>query len=138
MLFVSLNSFACVEQNRSANDKFLAAVKMADFVYIGSVIRVYRLPSTYDPDADFNAFVFDIKERIAGNTLTHMEVEQQSICGISPENDKHYWPQDLGGEYVVAGTRRNGINYVNGLMPVATALPILYDITSISRANIKD
>ncbi|MDC2887770.1 hypothetical protein Q4575_00525 [Psychrosphaera sp. 1_MG-2023] len=138
MLLVCVNVFACEENDLSDNDKFINAVKTADFVYIGSVSRLYKSPITKTNLDGYNAIVFEVTEKIAGKTSNYMDVEIAPLCGISPAQDIDYWPQELGGEYVVSGIFIDDVYYVNAIMEIDKAMDILYEVTRIARANIKN
>lgn len=138
LLLISVNVIACENGVLSENDKFINAVKAADFVYIGTVNRLYKSPTTKSDLDSYNAYVFEVTEKVAGKTSNYMDVEIAPLCGISPEHNVDYWPQELGGEYLVSGVFIDDVYYVNAVMEIDKAMDILYEVTRIARANIKN
>jgi len=131
ILLLSFSSIACQDikiDELSDDKKFLLAVKNSDFVYFGTVIRLYQVPDTPASDKNFNGYVFQVDERIKGKTLTHMDMAQKPLCDDSDSWLTENWPTDLGQEFVVAVREKNENYELLSVYPVDKAMNILYDI----------
>lgn len=140
LLFTSVPALSCDINSMKDLDqqkKFIKVVEGADFAFIGKVIRLYRVPDTPASFDHFNGYVFEITETIAGTQYTHMEAEQMATCGVNTADDKSYWPQEFGEEFVVTGITKNDIHYIQAVIPVEESLDVLYDIAQIARHNEK-
>ncbi|TYK64167.1 hypothetical protein [Colwellia echini] len=131
LLLVNFKVVACGQdylKGYSDKNKFLVAVELADFVYIGEVARTYRLPNTHASQKNDNGYVFKVIELLKGETQAYMETEQSSHCGISGPFSENYWPNSAGQEFVVAGKSSNDNNYVFAVYPFNKAVYVMGEI----------
>lgn len=140
LTLIAMPSLACNPADYdglSKEMKFIKVVDNSDFAFIGKVLRLYRLPDTPPKIKDFNGYVFEITETIAGTQYTHMEAERSPTCGVNTEDDIDYWPQEIGKEYVITGVKKGDYYLIKAVLPVDESLDILYDVAETARRNAK-
>ncbi|MCM2680783.1 hypothetical protein [Echinimonas agarilytica] len=96
----------------SAEDKFVAATKTADYVFVGIVSRLYKLP--YGSEG-FQGAVIHVAEDLHGKAPVYVDAEFVTRCGISEVPDYQnylYWPSQLDEQRVFAAENRNGMIYI--------------------------
>jgi hypothetical protein len=131
LLCLSISVFACDDDSLAGYtdaQKFLTVVEHSDYIYVGEVVRLFRLPETLDDFPGFNAYVFKVEELIKGKALTFMEAEQGTWCGVNSPYSENYWPSDVGQKFVVAGTTQNGVNSILAVYPYAKATDVLIQV----------
>ena len=79
-MLVNFQVIACGQdylEGYSEKNKFLVAVQLADFVYIGEVVRTFRLPGTPPLYKNDNGYVFKVAELMKGESLAYMESDNR-------------------------------------------------------------
>jgi len=131
LLFFSTQVLACSDvklAGMTEEQKFLMAVKNSDFVYFGTVVRLYQVPDTPESDASYNAYVFQVDELIKGKTMTHMDMAQTSLCDDASSMLTSNWPTAFGQEYVAAVREVDGVYQLLSVYPMDKVTDILFDI----------
>lgn len=139
LVFVNLNAFACSQdylEGHSAQNKFLVTVNYADFVFIGEVIRTYRIIGTPDFFKNDNGYVFKVTELIKGESLPYMDAEQSWWCGVNGPNMKNYWPDEIGDEFVITGKTYRGEHRIIAVYPLEKAVFFMSEIVEMATKSL--
>lgn len=87
------------------------------------------LPDTPSSVEQYNGFVFQVQEILKGDVGNFMEVEKLPWCGVNTAEQKGYWPQEFGQEYVAAVKRYGDIDYLIAVYPLKEAKLDIYKMS---------
>ncbi|MBD1388202.1 hypothetical protein IC617_02055 [Neiella sp. HB171785] len=89
-------------------EAMMKAISLSDYVFVGSVTRLYRLPDHYE---GVKGAVINLQESFRGDVPVFVDASFTGYCGISPSDKKDpdgYWPAELNENYVFAGNMIDG------------------------------
>ncbi|MBW8191973.1 hypothetical protein K0504_13080 [Neiella marina] len=115
LLFIALvvsipHALACQTNGEPLARKasMMKAIGLSDYVFIGSVSRIYRLPDYYE---GVKGVVINLQEAFRGDVPVYVDASLTGYCGISPSNKEDptgYWPSEMQQNYVFAGNMIDG------------------------------
>lgn len=107
---VSHSALACQTNGEPLPRKegMMKAIGLSDYVFVGSIARIYRLPDHYE---GVKGVVINLQESFRGDVPVFVDASLTGYCGISPsdkDDTSNYWPSEIQQNYVFAGNMIDG------------------------------